>query len=79
MHKKTNTEIAFGQCINSVSTYPEIHAFGVAFDDMVERVGRRAGDIFWKLKRKLNYGEEAYIHNDHIIIQKFVNDIINKK
>lgn len=75
----TFCEIAFGQCINSVSTYPKQHDFGVAFDDMVERIGKRSGDLLWTLKRQMNVGNESYIHQNHIIIKKFVENIINKK
>ena len=75
----TFCEIAFGYNMNSVTTYPKQHAFGVAFDDMVERVSKRGSDLLWKQKRALNVGNEAYIHHDHIIIQQFVKDIVNKK
>ena len=75
----TFCEIAFGQNTNSVATYPKEQAFGVAFDDMVERLSRRAGDLLWKTKRTLNVGNEAGIHSDHQVIQQFVQDIVAKK
>ena len=37
----TFCEIAFGQSTGSVASYPKEQAFGVAFDDMVERVSAR--------------------------------------
>ena len=64
---------AFGVRINSVETYPEKHEFGVAFDDLVNRVDKRGGDILWKVKCALNIGNEAQIKRDNKIIMDFAN------
>ena len=37
------------------------------------RCDRRMYDIFWKLKKILNVGNESFIAYDHKIITKFVN------
>eukprot|EP01084_Bolivina_argentea_P039241 72528_1 len=75
----TFCEIAFGQNINSINSYPKPHEFGVVFDEMVEQIGSRSNDIFWKLKRILNIGREKHIHKYHIILQNFVDNIIQKQ
>ena len=75
----TFCEIAFGKSTNSVTSYPKQHAFGVAFDDMVERITVRGLDPFWKLKRLLNVGSEWYIHEDHMVIKNFVQNIVRQK
>ena len=53
----TFCEIAFGQQMNTVNDYPNKNKFGIAFDDLVMRVDRRASDPFWKIKRCFNIGE----------------------
>ena len=75
----TFCEIAFGVNINAVESYPESHAFGVAFDELVNRVDWRAGDIIWKLKRALNGGNEAVMARDARIVTDFVNGILDQK
>jgi len=75
----TFCEIAFGQTIGSVSSYPDCNTFGTAFDDMVERSSRRSTDILWKLKRSMNVGEERVFHENHQVIKEFVENILRKK
>merc|ERR1712130_204495 len=75
----TFCQVAFGQTVESVSSYPAVNEFGVAFDDIIERLGERTKDVLWKLKRALNIGNERHIHSDHMIIKGFVDNIIKKK
>ena len=75
----TFCQIAFGQSIGSVAAYPNPNEFGMAFDDIIERIGIRTKDILWKVKRALNVGNERHIHLNHVIIREFVENIIKKK
>merc|ERR1712130_885522 len=75
----TFCQVAFGQTVESVSSYPAVNEFGVAFDDIIERLGERTKDVLWKLKRALNIGNERHIHSDHMIIKGFVDNIIKKR
>eukprot|EP01083_Nonionella_stella_P302732 1045020_1 len=75
----TFCEIAFGKRMNIVEIYPEEHAFGVAFDNCVEHVSYRAGDVLWKLKRFLNIGSEAQITKETKVIEEFVQKIVDNR
>ena len=68
----TFCEIAFGVNINSVKSYPEKHEFGVAFDDLVQRVDKRTTDAFWKIGRIIGSENESMIAKDNKIVTDFV-------
>eukprot|EP00483_Globobulimina_turgida_P005470 UN05480 len=74
----TFCEIAFGQNVGAVESYPKEDIFGLAFDDLVYRTDVRTMDVFWKLKRILNVGNEKFVKKDHNELAKFINDILDK-
>jgi len=75
----TFAEIAFGVNLGATAAYPEPHEFCESFDNMVVLIERRESDVFWKVKRKVGYGEEKIIADAYVKVNKFANDIIAKK
>eukprot|EP01084_Bolivina_argentea_P314323 544432_1 len=75
----TFCEIAFGQSVCSVNSYPKQDTFGTHFDDLVYLTDYRTMDIFWKIKKFLNIGTEVNVKKDHQQIMQFVATILDKK
>ncbi|KAL3690909.1 hypothetical protein R1sor_004560 [Riccia sorocarpa] len=69
-------KIGFG--LDQHSLTPELpeFQFGKAFDTLAIMSANRVFDVFWKLKRKLNVGQERLFHTLLPVVDSFTNDVI---
>ena len=73
------TYIAFGVKLGCIEKAPENLEFATSFDRAFVIIIRRFLNPFWKILKTLNVGVESELNKHINVVNKFVNDVIQKR